>query len=173
MPDLTTIILVTLIVVLLTVFILGRVVISKENQKVEELYDEYLHGGYEKILAEVKGRSDRGYLLRGLALMQLDRIEDYVNNLSKVGFKEMNMEPLFFEAIILAHHKKQEEIYKFLLGEYRRYPKLNKTSVLIFTAMDAYDKEDFEKVKTVVEQISIINEMYPAQRDYVEKHYKS
>ena len=38
---------------------------SKEHQKVEELFDVYLHGGYEKILAEIKGRSDRGYLMRG------------------------------------------------------------------------------------------------------------
>ena len=45
--------------------------------------------------------------------MQLDRLEDAVNNFSKVGFKEMTMEPLFFEAITLAHDKKQQEIYMF------------------------------------------------------------
>lgn len=168
MPDLTTILLVALIVVLLLAFIVGRVVVSKENQKVDELYEVYLNGGYEKILAEVKGRSDKGFLLRGISLMQLGRDEDAVNNLSKVGFKEMDKEPLFFEAIVLAHGKHQEEIYKFLLGEYRRYPRLNKSSVIIFTAMDAYDKKDYEKTKSVLEKVKIIDEMYPAQERYIE-----
>ena len=105
--------------------------------------------------------------------MQLDRLEDAVNNFSKVGFKEMTMEPLFFEAITLAHDKKQQENLYVFLGEYRRYPRINKTSVLIFTAMDAYDKGDFEKVKSVVEQIEIINEMYLSRKNYIEKHYRS
>ena len=39
--------------------------------------------------------------------------------------------------------------------------------------MDAYDKGDFEKVKSVVEQIEIINEMYLSQKNYIEKHYRS